>query len=139
MTKKKQILIVLTLVIITIYLFLFTVDGNEKNMLISEDLLNASEIEYLELVGIEDDTIIKINESDNMKKIIPLLQQLNGSLEESLPSNDESLLGIRIALKGHYPSSVIVVYQDKMFFQGEGRNVSGELVNKFVKTLEGSF
>ena len=107
-------------------------------MVIYEELLIPSEIEYLEVVGIGDEPFIKIEEDDDIERIIVLLQQLNGSVElEQLPS-DESLLGLHIILKGHYPSSAIIIYQDKIY-HGKGRNVSGDLVNKLVKTIENSY
>ncbi|WP_154657314.1 hypothetical protein [Pontibacillus marinus] len=106
--------------------------------MIYEKLLNSSEIEYLEVVGIGDEPFIKIEEDDDIERIIVLLQQLNGSVElEHLPYG-EPVLGIHIVLKGHYPSSAITIYQDKIF-HGKGRNVSGDLVNKLVKTIENSY
>ena len=138
MIKKNRILIILTLGIITLGLFLFIVGGNEEKMVIHEELLNPSEIEYLEVVGIDDEPFIKIIDEYDIERIILLLQQLNGSVEiEHLPSY-EPLLGLHIVLKGHYPSSTITIYQDKIF-HGKGRNVSGDLVNGFVKTIKSSF
>lgn len=134
---KNRNWIYLIIGIITIALFLFIVFGNEKEMVIYEELLNPSEIEYLEVVGIDNEPIIKIKDEDDMERIIVLLRQLNGSVElEHLPS-EESLLGLNIVLKGHYPSSTIIIYQDKIF-HGKGRNVTKDLVNELVKTIKNS-
>lgn len=136
MTKMKQFFFILTLGLIMAGLSLFIVDRNEKEMVINEELLNPSGIEYLEITGMYDDKMIKIKEDEKIETIILLLQQLNGSAAlEHLPPSDEPLFGLHIALKGHNPSSAIIVYQDKIF-HGKGRYVSGELVNEFVKTVE---
>lgn len=108
-------------------------------MVIYEEFLNLSEIEYLEVVGFDNKPLIRITDRDDVERIILLLQQLNGSIElEHIPS-DESLLGLSIVLKGHYQSSAIIIYQDKIIFHGQGRNISEELVNELVRTIESSF
>lgn len=136
MIKKKRIIIILG--IITIGLLIYIVNGNKKEMVIYEEFLNLSEIEYLEVVGIDNKPPIKISDNDDIQGIILLLQQLNGPVElEHIPS-DESLLGLSIVLKGHYPSSAVIIYQDKIF-HGQGRNVSEELVNELVVNIESSF
>ncbi|SDN27844.1 hypothetical protein SAMN05518871_104151 [Psychrobacillus sp. OK028] len=134
MKSKKWIYLI---GIFTIGLFLFIVFGNEKEMVIYEELLNSSEIEYLEVVGIDNEPIIIIEDEGDIERIIVLLKQLNGSLElEYLPS-EESLLGLNVVLKGHYPSAPIIIYQDKIF-HGKGRNVPRDIVNELVKTIENS-
>jgi len=135
--KKKRIIIIFT--IITIGLLIYSINGNKKEMVIYEEFLNLSEIEYLEVVGFDNKPLIRITDRDDVERIILLLQQLNGSIElEHIPS-DESLLGLSIVLKGHYPSSAIIIYQDKIIFLGQGRNISEELVNELVRTIESSF
>lgn len=137
MIKKKRIIIIFT--IITIGLLIYSINGNKKEMVIYEEFLNLSEIEYLEVVGFDNKPLIRITDRDDVERIILLLQQLNGSIElEHIPS-DESLLGLSIVLKGHYPSSAIIIYQDKIIFHGQGRNISEELVNELVRTIESSF
>ena len=137
MIKKKRIIIIFT--IITIGLLIYSINGNKKEMVIYEEFLNLSEIEYLEVVGFDNKPLIRITDRDDVERIILLLQQLNGSIElEHIPS-DESLLGLSIVLKGHYPSSAIIIYQDKIIFLGQGRNISEELVNELVRTIESSF
>ena len=136
MIKKKRIIIILG--IITISLLIYLVNGNEEEMVIYGDFLNLSEIEYLEVVGTDNKLHTKITDTNDIQRIILLLQQLNGPIElEHIPS-DEALLGLSIALKGHYPSSAIIIYKDKIF-HGQGRNVSEKLVNELVVTIESSF
>ncbi|MEK4424246.1 hypothetical protein [Solibacillus sp. FSL K6-1523] len=136
MIKKKRIIIII--VIIAIGLFIYIINGNRGKMVIYEGFLNLSEIEYLEVVGIDNKLPTKITDTDDIQRIILLLQQLNGPIEfEHIPS-DEALFGLSIVLKEHYPSSEIIIYQDKVF-HGQGRNVSEELVNELVVTIESSF
>jgi len=133
--RKKRIIIIFS--IITIGLLIYSINDNKKEMVIYEEFLNISEIEYLEVVGFDNKPPIRITDKDDIERIILLLQKLNGSIElEHLPS-DESLLGLSIVLKGHYPSSAIIIYQDKIF-HGQGRNISEDLVNELVRTIESS-
>ena len=135
MIRKKRIIIIFS--IITIGLLIYSINDNKKEMVIYEEFLNISEIEYLEVVGFDNKPPIRITDKDDIERIILLLQKLNGSIElEHLPS-DESLLGLSIVLKGHYPSSAIIIYQDKIF-HGQGRNISEDLVNELVRTIESS-
>ena len=134
--KKKRIIIIL--VIIAIALFVYIVNGNKKEMVIYEDFLNLSEIQYLEVVGIDNKSPIKITDNDDIQRIILLLQQLNGPTELEYIPSDEPLVGLSITLKGHYPSSAISIYKDKIF-HNQGRNVSEKLVNELVVTIENSF
>ena len=136
MIKKKRIIIIL--VIIAIALFVYIVNGNKKEMVIHEEFLNLSEIEYLEVVGTDNKLHTKITDTDDIQRIILLLQQLNGPIELEYIPSDEPSLGLSIVLKGHYPSSAIIIYKDKIF-HGQGRNVSEELVNELVVTIENSF
>ena len=51
MTKNKSIILILG--IIAIGLLIYVVNGTNKEMVIDEGFLDLSEIEYLEVVGIE--------------------------------------------------------------------------------------
>lgn len=136
MIKKKRIIILFAL--IAICMIVYIVNGRQKEMLIQEELLNPTEIEYIEITGPSNELHTKITDTDNIQRISLLLQQLNGPVElEYLPS-DEPLVAFSIAIKGHYPSGTILVYEDEIFF-GQGRNVSKELVNELVVTIENSF
>ena len=93
MTKNKSIILILG--IIAIGLLIYVVNGTDKEMVIDEGFLDLSEIDYLEVFGIEKQPI-KITDQEDIQKIVLLLQQLNGPIEvEHLPY-DEALLGISI-------------------------------------------
>ena len=134
--KKKRIIILFA--IIAIGVFVYIVNGHKKEMIIHEAFFNLAEIEYLEVVGLNNKLHTKITDTNNIQNIILLLQQLNGPAELEYIPSDEPLVGLSIALKGHYLSSAILIYEDKIFF-GQGRNVSKELVNELVVTIENSF
>lgn len=72
-----------------------------------------AEIEYLEVVGLNNKLHTKITDTDDIKRIILLIQQLNGPAELEYIPSDEPLVGLSITLKGHYPSSAILIYKDK--------------------------
>ena len=130
-------LMLLILVLITLGVFLFIFNGNKKEIAISEDLLIPSQINYLEVVGIGYEPK-RIENKDAIEKITAILQQLNGPVDIEHPLSDESVLGVNIVLKGHYPSSAITIFNDKIFHH-KGRNVSGDLVNKLVTTIINSY
>lgn len=138
MIQKNRILITVIVGIIIIGLFLFIYNGNKKEMVMDEGLLNPSEIDYLEVVGIENESLIKIADADDIERIILLLQQSNGSVEIDHPLADKPLFSLHIALKGHYPSAAILIYPDTVF-HGKGRNVSVDLVDELVETIKSSF
>ena len=136
MTKKKSIILILG--IIALGLLIYVVEGAKKEMVIYEGFLDLSEIDYLEVVGIDSKQPIKITDHEDIQKIVLLLQQLNGPIEvEHLP-DDEALLGVSIVLKGHYPSSAILIYEDRIF-HGQGRNVSEAIVNELIIAIESTF
>lgn len=131
MIKKKRIIIILG--IITIGLFIYKVNFNKKDMVINEEFLKPSEIEHLEVVGMDNNQLFNISDHDDLERIIYILQQLNGPIEIEYAPANEALLGLSIVLKGHYPSSAIIISQDNIFLNGQGRMVSGELVNQLVR------
>lgn len=134
MTKKKNIILILA--IIALGLLIYVVNGANKEMVIDEGFLDLSEIDYLEVFGI--DKPIKITDQEDIQEIVLLLHQLNGPIEvEHLPY-DEALLGVSIVLKGHYPSSSILIYEDRIF-HGQGRNVSEAIVNELIIAIESTF
>ena len=134
--KKKRIIILFA--IIAIGVFVYIVNGHKKEMIIHEVFFNLAEIEYLEVVGLNNKLHTKITDTDDIQRIILLLQQLNGPAELEYIPSDEPLVGLSITLKGHYPSSAISIYKDKIF-HNQGRNVSEKLVNELVVTIENSF
>lgn len=134
-TKKRSIIL---FAIIAIGVFVYTVNGHKKEMIVHEEFFNLAEIEYLEVVGPDNMLHTKITDTDDIQRIILLLQQLNGPAELEYIPSDEPLVGLSITLKGHYPSSTISIYKDKIF-HNQGRNVSEQLVNELVVTIENSF
>ncbi|SHF95422.1 hypothetical protein SAMN05216225_101047 [Ornithinibacillus halophilus] len=132
--NKKILTIVLVLGIIT-PIFLFNI-GEEDKLVISNDLLDTSKIDYIEVVGIGQAQTINISDPDSIEKIMNFLHQLNGLVIEQKTPADDSILGLHLVQKGHYPSSIIRINQDKIFFQGQGRDVSEEIVDNLIEIVK---
>ncbi|SOC44547.1 hypothetical protein [Ureibacillus acetophenoni] len=111
-------------------------NGDKREIVIDKELLNVSEVEYLEILGIPERPFIIIEDEADIKKIVLLLQQLNGLEDHELQlQTDDPLLGLSVALKGHYPSGAIRIYEDKIS-HGKSRFASEELIEELMNAIE---